>query len=843
MFICDSCGARFSRQHFYQKHIARGCRYNCDQCTRSFSRKATLRKHQISVHENIDPVYVCGVCTASFSDSSIMREHRAEHFTSNNNFHRIQHAHNYACELFKLVFPPFVATLDESFAYLQTKLVPFLDMKKRTHQNSKVTIIINLKYTTDTGDTQEEVDGENVINLPHRSVQYELIKWSNPSDILIDAKQHIENSVDSFMERGSGWVISDVMSCDLELNECATLNGGCDIHVIKSKLVDKTVSVTCNHKTLFKSNLCFYYAVARHFLPDGSKTKLGHFILSNMKCVDKVPVGLKDIKCFEDANQHLDMSINVMYQDEDKNIIPIHASKRIHAINKINLLLVYAKTDNPVTSHHYAYIRDLKRLIAKRSYQDEFTVRTWSRHLCYNCFSSFSSVKALEHHVAWCHTNKAQKYVVPKNGDKLKFEVKGKSFESAYVAFFDFEAMPVKTSRAACTCVKECKCKTKVDVEHKPFCYSAILLDRNSNIKEKVTYTGEDAALHFLHEIFSWRQKYLPVEVTPMQMTENDIQDFEMATKCHVCELSIENDDDKVRDHDHLTGKYVGAAHSACNLKRKETNRITAFAHNFSGYDSHFLVKELKNFQRSNPKLSLKTIPLNQQKFKMLEMDKVRFLDSFAFLSSSLDTLTDTLVQSNHNFNILKQWQSNPRLIQLLLRKGIYPYEFVKSIDQLKAQTSLPKKNDFYSKLNDKHISEEDYAHAQNVWKSFGCSNMIEYTEMYVTLDVLLLAESVMDLRRGLYDEFNLDMCHFFSLPMIAKDIMLKTTGVELDLMSDLEMIHFVKDNIRGGLSYVNTRYFHKDVSKGQRTAFYVDANNLVSLFTQKMTHLCGSVG
>ena len=78
--------------------------------------------------------------------------------------------------------------------------------------------------------------------------------------------------------------------------------------------------------------------------------------------------------------------------------------------------------------------------------------------------------------------------------------------------------------------------------------------------------------------------------------------------------------------------------------------------------------------------------------------------------------------------------------MDLLKRKGVYPYDYVDSVEKL-AETSLPPKEAFYSKLNDEDISDEDYEHAQSVWKEFNMKTLMEYHELYNKSDVLLLAD------------------------------------------------------------------------------------------------------
>lgn len=144
----------------------------------------------------------------------------------------------------------------------------------------------------------------------------------------------------------------------------------------------------------------------------------------------------------------------------------------------------------------------------------------------------------------------------------------------------------------------------------------------------------------------------------------------------------------------------------------------------------------------------------------------------------------------------------------------------------------LPPRNAFYSRLTGgTNISQENYEHAQKVWRAFDCETLGDYTLVYVSADVYQLAEAVMELRNNIFNEFGLDLVKYLSLPMLAKDLMLKFTGTKIELLRDMEMISMVKDNIRGGLSFANHRYFdqvEESKAKGENmVAIYVDANNL----------------
>ena len=143
----------------------------------------------------------------------------------------------------------------------------------------------------------------------------------------------------------------------------------------------------------------------------------------------------------------------------------------------------------------------------------------------------------------------------------------------------------------------------------------------------------------------------------------------------------------------------------------------------------------------------------------------------------------------------------------------------------------LPAQSQFFSSLRGSSISDSDYIHAAAVWDKFQCQSLRDYTELYVRADSYQLAEAIFNMRDVIMAEFKVDLCHYLSLPMMSKDIMLKYTECEMALLHDLEMINFFKSNIRGGLSFVNQRHFDKIEESTKRqediSLAYVDANNL----------------
>ena len=115
--------------------------------------------------------------------------------------------------------------------------------------------------------------------------------------------------------------------------------------------------------------------------------------------------------------------------------------------------------------------------------------------------------------------------------------------------------------------------------------------------KEAVIYRGEKAVYKFLEAMLKevrYCKDVIEKEFNkPLEMTEDDEEKFQKADRCHICEQKYEENDERVRDHCHITGKYRGSAHKHCNLNFQITDKIPVIFHNLRGYDSHFIIQEI----------------------------------------------------------------------------------------------------------------------------------------------------------------------------------------------------------------------------------------------------------
>ena len=190
---------------------------------------------------------------------------------------------------------------------------------------------------------------------------------------------------------------------------------------------------------------------------------------------------------------------------------------------------------------------------------------------------------------------------------------------------------------------------------------------------------------------------------------------------------------DAVKDHCYITGRYRGAAHNNCNVKLRinpKTTPIPVVFHNLRGYDAHHLMQEMLQLDKE-----VKCIANNMERYIIFSVGGLRIIDSLNFLQGSLDSLVRATPKE-----ALKITSTIAKGSELLYKKRIYSYEYIDSWGRF-SETRLPDKEKFYSKLNDEHITDEEYAHAQTVWEAFGCKTLGDYHDLYVKTDVAPLAD------------------------------------------------------------------------------------------------------
>ena len=196
----------------------------------------------------------------------------------------------------------------------------------------------------------------------------------------------------------------------------------------------------------------------------------------------------------------------------------------------------------------------------------------------------------------------------------------------------------------------------------------------------------------------------------------------------------------------------------------------------------------------------------------------------------------DKLAAQLRETQFINLQKSYPQQWTLLSKKGVYPYDYMNTMERFE-ETSLPDKGAFYSRLDEKCVSLKHYQHANNVWNSFRCTTMKDYHDLYLKTDVLLLADVFETFQKMALETYKLDPVHYYSLPGLSWDSILKYTEIKIDLITDPDMYQMVEKSMRGGISQISHRYAASnypgmesyDERKPQKILTYQDANALYS--------------
>ena len=444
-----------------------------------------------------------------------------------------------------------------------------------------------------------------------------------------------------------------------------------------------------------------------------------------------------------------------MFGYENGQSFPFHISKETFE-DQMNLLLI-TKDEKK----HYVLIKDFNAFMYNQSKHKE-------RKHCLQCFSS---ERILANHVNNCLTiNGVQAINMPKQGENiLKFNNFHKQLPIPFVIYADFEAITKK--------VQGCKQSEEMEKDkdrrsyteayetHEDcgYGYKVICCYDDKYSKYTCIYRGENAVYKFMEKMLK-EVEYCKAVIKkhfnkPLVMTDVDEQHFKTMDGCHICGEKYTDKDVQVREHYHITGKFRGSAHQEYNLKlriKPEDIEISVIFHNFRGYDSHFIMQQIgeiaKKHGYTNKKgekqdFNINAIPNNMEKYMAFMLgNHLTFIDSFQFMSSSssLDKPVNNLPKDDL---IYKSKAFKGKRLDLMSQKGVYPYDFMDSFEKFN-QTELLNKDQFYSILNDQHITDDEYDHANKVWNTFMIKTMGEYHELYLVSDVLLLTDVFENFRK-----------------------------------------------------------------------------------------------
>jgi len=630
------------------------------------------------------------------------------------------------------------------------------------------------------------------------------------------ANEKLLDSYDNFMRMGSGWFLIKVLQMKLKVYHYKPLRGGC----FASKLpapYDKMRGILTFPQT--GDRKCFLYCVLAGLFPQ--KEKKNDF-LQYQKFEDKLitkslnyPVQIDGISEFEQDN-NLSINIYILRKKQKHHVGKcIRISDNTKAVKHLNLLLY---------KRHYHLITNISTFLR---YVDRH--RRWQ---CKKCLQ-FKKSKIVK-----CETCFQTTLVFPDRNQKQRFTNVQNITRSPFVLYCDLETMALSEGL-----LEENSSKTKKESKHQAIAFGlyCVCSEESFSDKSPTIYVGTDAIevlfgelerkLNCIHSI----QKEVNF---PIRMTKEDNKRHKRAEKCYLCERKFDDPSEKFRDHNHLkeSNNFLGAVCNICNLHCSSfKSKVPLFFHNGGKFDMHFLIEKFDKLTKLN---DIMVLPKSGESFNAITLfnRNLQIRDSYNHLGNSLAELVRINKESGRTF-FHSEKTFGGKNIDLLLRKGVFPYAYITSEEKLK-ETSLPEAREFFDPLSEKSITEENYQHARKVWNSFSCKTIEDYLKIYLTSDITLLSDVFEAYREFFKSKFDLDPAYYVSLPSLSYDCALKYTGSSIDFMYDEETYLFIKDAIRGGVASISRRYAEAnnpyipqtfDKERSNSFIMYFDCNSLYS--------------
>jgi len=615
----------------------------------------------------------------------------------------------------------------------------------------------------------------------------------------------------------SGLTLKEIKKIELSVIPQIIGNGGTYIKLPQK--INRTKSIL-NIKNY--DNKCFIWCVLAFLFPSNNflerKKPSSYFQYQNKINTANLtfPVCLNQIQEFEELNN---LTINVYglihFKDDTSSIITKYPfKKRLIPDEKrhINLLLY---------KNHYSLILKINSFFRHIDLKNE-------KFVCINCSNFYSSENALEQHKNKCIDLIKNKKFKLKNQKNIQFENFHKMNKIQFIIYADFESYFNSTNKENTDCIE-------FKNEHKPlaFSFKRICSSNNKYTSEIETYIGNDADDVFTNILINDGlniEQILKTTNINCILSEDEKYDFENSKFCYLCNEEFSSKNYKVIDHDHLNGKYRGAAHNKCNLiYLKKRFVIPIVFHNLEGYDIHLFIEQIcKKFNE------IFIIPKSKEKYLSLTCGiknsniKFKFIDSLHFFTGSL----------NENAKKLSIFQYIPDEKKDLRFKQFFPYSYIDSFDKI-FENQLPQDLKYwYNDITKSTISQNDLDYANFIFNKYNCKNIGDYIKIYLETDVLLLTEIFEQFRNVSIKTYKLDPAWYYSTPGMAWDAALSFTKIKLELLKDEEMVDFFleKGSLRGGISTVcrkkfsiaNNKYLDSyDKNKESSFIGYFDANNL----------------
>ena len=285
---------------------------------------------------------------------------------------------------------------------------------------------------------------------------------------------------------------------------------------------------------------------------------------------------------------------------------------------------------------------------------------------------------------------------------------------------------------------------------------------------------------------------------------KNMVDNFsEFGIRCNTDNIKLKNvieNKIKIVHHDHCLEKnnIIGYICRECNLQIKNNKTIPMYFFNGMKYDNSIILKIICDIFKNN--VTLNVIGNSCESFKMIDFKfkkikySLKLLDMCNFIKGSLSELSENL-NDNNKIITRQHFKDN---FELMKCKVCFPYEFINKENNY--NENLPLIENFYSSLKLDNITKKDYDKTLEIYKKLNCKNIKEYLDIYLKVDICLQADIFNVFRNTIWNKFEIDCSKYITSCSLSLDLMLKYTGVKIELIRDISIFDFVNSSIVGGI-------------------------------------------
>ena len=566
----EGCTFRTNHLRDYKRHIQARHRMKrlkkCLYCDFKSVSTEKLRRHKLEHKNECLARHHCSVCKLVFSDSQSFENHLDERHPKSNDFELIQSAFSKKLRIYE-------RNIREKAADTKCLKYVFKDFKLLCRRISakefpvfRLNVCMYGIFQKSLPDNNEEKKETDTFIL--KSAHFTVKPHSKLKNIWTAVMNQFDDRIENYLMKGSGYSLTEVLKLHVEISSKPPLRYSCQDKEFKPEIATEKIYGK-KHLTNVDSKLsCFLACLIFHEMrrnPIGNMemvesdfTNRLDFTGTGIYAPYQKPIGINQIKRLFKVNKKLlgDLQVNIfgLYSIEKQEIYAYETGigKR-ETDNVLNLLSIpvhknyMLKEKKKVkTQQHLVVINDLNAFLTQKTGKRSYN----RRKLCLKCLNYFKNDFNLKKHKLSCNNPRGQVETMPEEGEKIKFNSWHKKSPSDVVGFLDFETVQINDEENP-------EVKTL-----KAYQYSLVFVDKHDNLLfEKREFSEEGKAGDMCLETLLKIEKQLFSHARrseEMKMTQSDWIESKKAKKCHICEQDFQEGEEKVRDHDHYSSKFLG---------------------------------------------------------------------------------------------------------------------------------------------------------------------------------------------------------------------------------------------------------------------------------------------